>query len=257
VPESLDYLITPPETPAGETLSGGGSNAWSILGLGDLGFMVLGDGIPWAAIDEDGDPWPIEPGQFDPTVTAEVRVWKQFEGTVTWASLVGVFGQAFNDVEIVEEQLQPMRYVGTATGVWLDEIGANVGRARGGQTDDDEYRLAIIADALSQVTDGSPDEIIDLAVRLKLEASVVRYDEPVPAVFVLTVTELDAARFDLMRDVMGDMPPAGVGAWLDTYDEALAGGPSWGTAIAGMGAPGWDPQPAGVRATHGWGAEIG
>lgn len=204
----------------------------------------------------EGDLVPIPPGDLDAVTTAEERIWKQFEGTATWAAMCGVLGLAHGDVEHVMAQLEPMRYVGTATGVWLDRVGELVNLPRAGWTDDDDYRLAIIAEALSEITTGAPDEIIDLALRLAPDPEVVRYYEGV-ASFVLVISDLTGARFDLIRAVMRDMPPAGVGAWLDTYETDTTAGPGWDPQPSPVGAPGWDPQPSGILADHGWGAVIG
>lgn len=168
----------------------------------------------------------IPPGDLDAVTTAIERIWKQYEGTDTWANLALAIGQAFGDVEAVIPDSQRQRYVGSAGGVWLDQIGDAVSLPRAGWATDDDYRLAVIAEALSLVTAGTPDELIDLAQRLATDPDGVYYSEGV-ANFTITVPDEDGDRFTLMLDVMADTPPAGVGAWLETYPTAETAGWGW------------------------------
>lgn len=243
MPESLDYDIIPdvvtPDEPDAPFVAEG-SEAWAILGIGALGSMVLGLGPAFGAVDEDGDAIPIPLGWFDPLDTAQRRVWKQFEPTTSWRVLMIALGLPFTDVEATAEAIEPHHYVSRARGVFLEEIGALVGLPRGGQTDDDDYRLAIIAEALSLVTTGAPDDMLDLAVRLAPEGSVVTYTEDYPASFSVTVTDLEADRFELIRTIMADMPPAGVGAALETFDVDLTAGWDYADDVTPFGTWAYD-----------------
>jgi hypothetical protein len=166
----------------------------------------------------------IPPGDLDAVATAIERIWKQYDVTETWVAYATALGGAFGDVEQVTGQFEVQRYVGTAVGTYLDQIGALVNLPRSGWTTDDDYRLAIIAEALSRVTSGAADEIIDVAIRIAPDGATVQYREPAPASFVLTVPDLDPNRWALMLDVMADMPPAGVGAWLETWSSSTTAG---------------------------------
>jgi len=189
---------------------------------------LYGAGTAWPAIDtETGARAEIAVGDHDTWETLARRLWKQLESTSTWPAWALTLGDLFADIEIVQGQLDERTKVADADGVWLDEIGVALGRTRGGQTDDDDYRLALIAEALSQVTSGAPDEIIDVAIRLAGADPLVTYREPGPATFELQIPDLPAGRFALMLEVMADMPPAGVGAWLTTWTTASTGGWSY------------------------------
>lgn len=164
------------------------------------------------------------PGDLDTIQTAIARLRRQFSSTVSWPALATILGKAFADFERAHRLAEPQRYVGAATGVWLAEIGALVGLSREGWTDDDDYRLAIVAEALSRITSGSIDEIVDVALRLTPDGATLFYSEQYPAAFDLAIADLPPGRFALILSVLSDMPPAGVGAFLTTWPTALVAG---------------------------------
>lgn len=212
-------------------------------------------GQPWGAAtewgeredtrDETSDLVAIRPSDLDVTQTALARLRKQFSLTTTWPALANVIGTAFDEAERAVGRLDLRRYVSHADGVWLDDIGALVGLPRAAWSTDDDYRLAIIAEALSRVTAGTVDEIVDVAVRLSGGLAVI-YRERYPANFEIAIPEIGQNRWDLILDVMADMPPAGVGAWLTTWSAA---------ATAGWGYSGGDPDPVATWSYSGGGAD--
>lgn len=180
-----------------------------------------GDATPWGTVDDDGMPVQIEPGDLDTITTAQDRLWRQFMLTDSWRRLYSVIGVLFGEVELVCAEAHLERYVGTARGANLDRIGELVALPRAGTTDDDDYRLAIIAEATSLVVSGTIPEIYDLAIRLAPEGADVRvYDAP-PAFFYVVIPDLTGPRFELIRTIMADVPPAGVGARLVSYPDEL------------------------------------
>ena len=174
--------------------------------------------------DPDSPLLRTQPGDLDTIQTAIARLRRQFSSTVSWPALATLMGEAFADFEYAIRRAQDQRYVGTATGVWLAEIGALVGLPREGWTSDDDYRLAIVAEALSRITSGSADEIVDVALRLLPDGATMIYTERYPAAFDLAIADLPAGRFALMLAVLADMPAAGVGAFLTTWPSALVAG---------------------------------
>jgi hypothetical protein len=192
-----------------------------------------GDATPWGTVDDDGAPVPIEPGDLDTITTAQDRLWRQFMLTDSWQRLYSVIGILFGEVELVCSEAHLERYVGTARGVNLDAIGAIVNLPRAGTTDDDDYRLAIIAEATSLVVSGTIPEITDLAIRLAPEGADVRVVDAPPAYFFVVIADLDGPRFELVRTIMADVPPAGVGASLVSYVSSLTGG--WGSSYGDDG----------------------
>lgn len=192
-----------------------------------------GGATPWNTRDEDNAPVPIEPGDLDTVTTAQHRLYRQFMLGDNWNRLMSVYGVLFGEVELVCQQAHLERYVSTARGANLDAIGAIVALPRAGTTDDEDYRLAIVAEAASLVMSGTIPEIADLAVRLAPDGAEVRvYDAP-PAFFYVVIPDLTGPRFELIRTIMADVPAAGVGARLVTYRSALVSG--WASSYGSDG----------------------
>lgn len=195
-----------------------------------------GSGIAWAETDDDGEVLAIAPGDHDARETALARLWKQLADTETWPALfAGVFGTLFRDVEDTMVGVLDQRALASAGGQNLDAIGEIVGRARGGQTSDADYRAAIKAEAASLVVSGTMNEILELAVSLQ-PASEVKIRELFPAAFMLQVTDLTAARAQLLAEILDDVPAAGVGALLATFDPTTVAG--WDSVDGGVTTPG-------------------
>lgn len=190
--------------------------------------ILLGPPKAWGA-RENGDPTdpesplvPILVGEWNAVQTATDRIFKQWERTVTWPATMQAIGELFADVEEVLSDVRLRRHRSTAEGVQLEEVGALVNRPRGSLSSDADYRLAILSDAWSQIASGTGPQVIEIVSALTDGAGLVR--EFFPAVFQIRVPNLDAVRFDLLSDIMRDVPGAGIGAILSTYDEDLAGG---------------------------------
>lgn len=196
-----------------------------------------GDATPWNTRDEDGAQVVIEPGDLDTITTAQNRIWREFLQTDSWPRLFSVLGVVFGELELVMSEAHLQRYVGTAEGANLDAIGALVDLPRGGTTDDEDYRLAIIAEATSLVVSGTLPEILDLAIRLAPDGADVRIRDTPPAAFRVTIPDLTGPRFELVRRIMADVPPAGVGAQLVTYRSDLTAG--WGSSYGPAGTGSW------------------
>ena len=215
--------------------------------LGAYGFGSTGGGtppilvspIPWGTTEtiEPGAPFvPIPPGTLDCLTTAIERLYKQFEAKPNWSALVQVFGESFCDVERQASQINVFRYVLTAEGVQLDEIGYLVQRPRNGLTDDD-YRLAIIAEAASLVTSSTVPEILSIVdVLVGGDPGVlVDFQPKYPAAWILCVVPITPVFFDLLVDILSDVPAAGVAALLCTWDPDNYGG--WDTTTGADASP--------------------
>jgi len=209
-------------------------------------------GTPWGASAAWGDRESIEPGAdfitispgcLDTGRTADTRIYQQFrneDAAVTWSDGIGaLLGEVWADVERGVNLVGLERYVATARGVHLDKVGAVVGRPRGSLTDDADYRLAILVDAATQYSSGTPEQVIELATRLVVGiagVSEVTFQELYPAAFVLTIPDLSADLFELLLDILEDVPPAGVGALLHTYETTATGGWDYSdSAVSGAG----------------------
>ncbi len=220
-----------------------------------------GVGTPWATRDDAGELVAIDPGDLDTIDTARARVWDQFKRTTLWVRLHEVIGAVFGDVEIVAGQVDRERYVGTAIGAALDEIGALVNLPRAGTTSDDDYRLAIRAECATLLSNGTGPEVLEVARTLAPTGATVRVVEAFPAAFYVVISGLDQPRFDLIRSIMADMPSAGIGRLLLTWPAGGAGGPGWsGSDLTGepmLGSWGWgDNAEIDLPALWAWAGEL-
>lgn len=211
-----------------------GFTYWSALyGSGDIEY---GEAVTW---DDLSDPDVLAPvGLFDYYTSAQNRIWKQFEETTTWPDLMDIIAESFDEVEIQLAEINDHRAVSTAYGIQLDAIGALVGRSRG-TLDDDAYRRAIVVDANTLFSSGTPWQISELA-RSLYPTRVVTLTEFYPAAFSLQIVDLTLEEFDLLLDIMADTPPAGVGALLESIPSGMAYGPDSvvANAIEPLGTPG-------------------
>lgn len=187
------------------------------------------DGFPWdllVATDADGDlvlPDGIPAGELDAVRTAINRIWKQFESDPDWRNLATLYGEEAKKIDVQHAAIKAGRYVSNAIGVTLDAIGELVGRPRGGLTDDDEYRQAIIAEGASLLTSGTVPEILEVVDALLGPGSGAVFTEKFPASWALCIPDLTASEFELLRVILADQPSAGIAAVLCTFDPLTAG----------------------------------
>ncbi len=177
-------------------------------------------------------------GTLDYNQTCQNRIWKQFEQTTSWPDLMDIIGDTAQDIEDQLLEVNDFRFVNTAFGDQLDEIGALVGRSRDG-LDDDAYRRAIVVDAHTLFSSGTPWELTELAGSL-YPTKDVTFKEYYPASFTLTVSDLTQDEYQLLIDIMKDTPPAGVGALVEVVSSGQMYGPdsTLSNAIEPIGSPG-------------------
>lgn len=197
----------------------------------------IGDSVAWGDHEDPADPTSarleIPVGMLDTLRTADERVWKQFEGVAGQLDVHRVLGDANADLEQVAGQLQSKQFVRSADGYWLEAIAASIGLPRGGMTDDALFRLAIVAESLSQICECSAPETIDLLQRLAGDDADIIYSERYPLGFSAAIPGLSAEIFDVIRVVMKDAIANTVGAYLETYDPEP-------TTPGDHGVAGWD-----------------
>lgn len=194
-------------------------------GEGSWGDLYWGDSTSWPNETEDGEQLPIDIGDLHTIETTLQRIYKQWEGRHTWADLGEIFGRIFHEVETITGRIDRERYVGDAIGVQLDMLGEMVGRPRGSLVDDDLYRLAIVVDASTLFAKGTRRDVRRIAKRLL--GSSALYRDVFPAKFRLLATDIDPEIYELLLDIMQDVPPAGVGAILEARSSTENGG--WGS----------------------------
>lgn len=186
----------------------------------------------WAQRDGDQDDpgaalFEIRPGELDATETVRRRLWKQFEDAASWQRLfVEIIGPTFDELELAIGSVDQARYLSTAEGAVLDEIGELVGRPRGTLTDDDLYRLAIQADAGTLFSSGTVPEVVEITRALLGDAVTV--SQFFPCIVVISAPDVEPDVFLLLLDVLKeDLLVAGVGGILETWDSEVVYG--WGS----------------------------
>lgn len=196
--------------------------------------------IPWAERegDDQGDPsaafLEIRPGELDTVTTALRRLWFQWRSTTSWPLLLGMLGDLWADLELGLGSVDQSRYISTAEGDVLDEIGALVNLGRGGLSDD-LYRLAIRARAASLFTGGTIPELVEITSALLGRILVTEW---FPAAFSVQALDVPTDVFLLMLEILSAFPVAGVAAILINWNTAETAG--WGTSYSTM-----QPSPVG------------
>jgi len=189
---------------------------WGFLWGGLWGGAGL---IPWEAVNEAGG---IPAGKLDAKLTAFNRLYKQWEERDNWQKLMSVVGEEFGNVNKQQGEIKAFRYISTAAGQGLDDIGEVVGRSRAG-LDDDDYRLAIIAEAVSLFSSGTVPEILGVIAALLPAVTGVEFVEKFPASWTVCIVNLTPELFDLLLEILADQPAAGVSALLCTFDPPSMG----------------------------------
>jgi hypothetical protein len=168
------------------------------------------------------------------------RLPQQFRETEKLKALVEVLLQHFQDAEDALWGLQTLRWLDTATGAQLTELGELVGEPRA-HTDDDVYRLWVKARILVNRSNGKPEELLHILALLEPDATT-DINEYYPAFYLLTVLAPAADPAELAA-IMREAKPAGVGTGLvysdlpasevftlSDDDTVMAGDPSRGLA---------------------------
>lgn len=168
----------------------------------------------------------IPVGQHDCEKTATNRLWKHLELTESWPKLVKYFGAVFCLLEKLLLQVENERYVSTAYGVQLDMIGEAIGLDRNGASDA-RYRELIKVEVQTLYSSGTIGQILDAAAGIITDGRAIELFEFDEAAFLLTIPNLTAVEFAVLKKIMCDMPAAGVSALL---------------GVTTGGEPGWDYQ---------------
>lgn len=185
--------------------------------------------VPWATredpLDDESPLVEIRPGELDATTTAQRRVaWYQLASATTWPVLATEIGTGHQIQERALGSVDQARYLSTAEGVALDELGALVGLPRNG-LEDKLYRAAIRVEAGTLWSSGTLPEIVSLA--RGLFGATTRVRPYYPAVVHVQAREVDAEIYTVMLSILGDVPAAGVALILSEYVSGGVGG--WGS----------------------------
>lgn len=150
------------------------------------GVQVL---TPW---DANAEPRPVAVGDLDGVETVRRRVYWQWQEDPSWLSqdgetpgLAEIIGLGLNSVTAEHYQIDQLRWLETASGSTLDEIGAVVGLPRNG-LEDGIYRQAIKARGASLVGDAGIDAVMRPA-KILLGETAVTYAPAYPRAFCWVV----------------------------------------------------------------------
>jgi hypothetical protein len=111
------------------------------------------------------------------------RLTYQFQDKPIIAAIVNAISAEFQELEDAFFQLLDERYLDTAVGVQLDQLGVIIGLARNG-LDDDEYRIALKTKAQLNNASGIPSDVITTFKLLTGGSSIIA-KELFPATFLL------------------------------------------------------------------------
>jgi hypothetical protein len=208
--------------------------------------------VPWAErvdpSDRESPLLEIRPGELDAQTTAVRRIWYEFSNSTEWPRLMGVVAYMWQAQERGLGSVDQARYLSTAEGDVLDEIGALVNRPRYGLTDV-QYRLAIRAEAGSIFSSGTIPEILELT--RSLLGPDVRVLEYWPATIAIEAPDMEVEVYQVLLAVLDDVPAAGVGALLVTWDSEATGGYE-STTGGTVGPPGAYSSTTGYEAPRGF-----
>lgn len=93
---------------------------------------------------------------------AKSRLLEQYKNKPNIENVLSIYSEQFDALETAFFQIDVARFVPTAIGVQLDQIGEIVGQPRNGITDDDRYRVLIYARIGINISEGEIERIIDV-----------------------------------------------------------------------------------------------
>lgn len=184
---------------------------------------------PW---EPNAEPVPIAPGELDTVETALRRIYWQWHGTLpdgslkNWTKLGTIIGTAWQSTVDEHFQIDQFRFLATAFGATVDEIGALVSLLRF-TADDGLYKQAIKARGASTVGDAGIDAVMRPA-KVFLGATNVSYLPAYPRGFCyIVLVALDTDLLALLADLIRaeNVAPCGVGSKI---------------VLAPPESPGWD-----------------
>lgn len=156
----------------------------------------------------------------DHVIEAQDNLVQQFKGKPVFNALLNVYVVQIQELENVLYTMISCQCLDDAIGVQLDGLGSIVNEDRQGR-DDDDYRIAIRARIQLNLSEGTPEDCIDL-VKAISNGSDVELREYYPAAF--TVEILDPIDVDVLDPVKASgflqkCKPAGVKAQLKYHSE--------------------------------------
>lgn len=138
---------------------------------------------------------------------AQARLVEQFKEQPRLLALIEAWVEPLQDIEEQLSLLLHYRTLDASVGQQLDNLGAIVGQAREGRTDD-EYRLWIAARRLVNIATGIPNDFLHL-METVLPMSESEYIPYYPAGFQIRSYGLDGGSATIWQ-ILSTIKPAGV-----------------------------------------------
>ena len=143
-------------------------------------------------------------------LVAQFRDQKPDGGLTNFQKLIKVLCGPAQELQDVLWQLKTERWLSTAIGEQLDEIGEILGLPRNPGESDEDYRERLQFQIFVNISSGTPEDIIR-AIQFLTEANNIVFSDVFPAFFQL---ETDGLKFPVppndLNDAIFRMSPAGV-----------------------------------------------
>ena len=143
-------------------------------------------------------------------LASQFRDQKPDGGLTNFQKLIKVLCQPAQELQDVLWELKTQRWLSTAVGVQLDEIGVILGLPRNLNESDEDYRERLQFQIFINISSGTPEDIMR-ALKFLTEASKVAFFDVFPAFFQL---ETDGLKFPIpatdLNEAIFQISPAGV-----------------------------------------------
>jgi hypothetical protein len=116
------------------------------------------------------------------------RLITQYRNSDKLKSIISIYSEQVQEIEAMLFDLLTERWLSTAVGEQLDGLGAIVGEDRQGRSDAD-YRIAIQARILINKSEGTPEQLIEIA-SLLASGSSITLREYFPASFTIEIDDV-------------------------------------------------------------------
>jgi len=138
------------------------------------------------------------------------KLLQQYKGKENFQKLLTIFARQFDELEDSLFQLYLLRWLSSATGQQLDNLGYNLSTTRQGLNDDD-YRQILYGRIGQYNSDGSINDIINI-VKLMTNADFVVLTELFPAKIILNIIGINLVLSeDFLKETINGSVAGGVG----------------------------------------------
>lgn len=138
------------------------------------------------------------------------KLLQQYKGKENFQKLLTIFARQFDELEDSLFQLYLLRWLNSAEGQQLDNLGYNLSTTRQGLSDDD-YRQILYGRIGQYNSDGSINDIIDV-VKLMTNADLIVLNEVFPAKIILNIIGISLIiNEDFLKETINGAVAGGVG----------------------------------------------